>query len=148
MKQIVESIRLFCQALLRKMGVQIAEHPRHETLWPGDRPLQAERRWETRSPSSNPCTYGLMRSVDRDGVTLEEGQGTTMNESLTGMRLLLGLAPPKGKLLEIQINHAAFRRGVYLVEVCWTKPLIEEAQGVLCLVGCRLKFITMHSQVI
>lgn len=114
----------------------------------GERPLRAERRRETRRPSSSPCTYGLMRSVNRDEVTLEEGQGTAMNESLTGMRLLLGIAPPKGKLLEIQIIHTTFRRGVYLVEVCWTKLLREEAQGMLCLVGCRLKCITTHSQVI
>lgn len=112
-----------------------------------ERPCRTERRRETRRPSSSSCTYGLMRSVDRDGVTLEEGRGTAMNESLTGISLLLGIAPPKGKLLEIQITHTTFRRGVYLVEVCWTKPLREEAQGMLCLVGCRLKFITMHSQV-
>lgn len=114
----------------------------------GERPLRAERRRETRRPSSSPCTYGLMCSVNRDEVILEEGRGTAMNESFTGMRLLLGLAPPKGKLLEIHITHATFRCGVYLVEVCWTKPLREEAQGMLCLVGCRLKFITTQSQVI
>lgn len=89
-----------------------------------------------------------MCSVNRDEVILEEGRGTAMNESFTGMRLLLGLAPPKGKLLEIHITHATFRCGVYLVEVCWTKSLREEAQGMLCLVGCRLKFITTQSQVI
>lgn len=148
MKRIVEYIRSYCQALMRTKGLDVAEHLCHETLREGERLLRTERRKEIRSRVSSPCTYGLMRSVDRDGVVLEEGQGTAMNESLTGMRLLLGLAPPQGKLLEIQIDHATFRGGVYLAEVCWTKPLREEAQGVLYLVGCRLKFITTHSQVI
>ncbi len=148
MMQIVEYVRSYSQALLRKMGAQVTEPLHNETLRRGRRLLWVERRRETRSPRMSPCTYGLMRSVDHDGVMLEEGQGTATNESLTGIRLLLGLAPPKGKLLEIQINHAIFRGGVYLAEVCWTKPLREEAQGVLYLVGCRLKFVTMHSQAI
>src|SRR6476619_4494204 len=99
---------------------QIVAHIRSQR---NERPCRTERRRELRRPSSSSCTYGLMRSVDRDGVTLEEGRGTALNESFTGIRLLLGIAPPKGKLLEIQITHTTFRRGVYLVEVCWTKPL-------------------------
>jgi hypothetical protein len=62
----------------------------------GERPLRTERRRETRRPSSSPCTYGLMRSVNRDEVTLEEGQGAAMNESFTGMRCCSGSLRPKG----------------------------------------------------
>ena len=148
MKQIIEYIRSYTKALLRKMGVQIAEHPRHETVRQGERPLRAERRRETRSPRISPCTYGLMRSVDRDGGILEEGQGTAVNDSPTGMRLLLGVAPSKGQLLEIQTGRSTLGRAICLVEVCWTKPLREDAQGALYLVGCRQNFGTTHGEAI
>ena len=87
-----------------------------------------------------------MRSVDRDGVILEEGHGTAVNDSSTGMRLLLGIAPSKGQLLEIQTGHSTLGRAICLVEVCWTKPLREDAQGALYLVGCRQNFGTRHSE--
>jgi hypothetical protein len=148
MKQLVEYIRSFSKALLQKMGVHAAEHPRHETVWHGVKPLRAERRRETRSPRISPCTYGLMRSVDRDGATLEEGHGTAVNDSPTGMRLLLGVAPSKGQLLEIQTGHSTLGRAICLVEVCWTKPLREDAQGALYLVGCRLNFGTTADEAI
>lgn len=85
-----------------------------------------------------------MRSVDRDAVTLEEGQGTAVNDSPTGLRLLLGVAPSKGQLLEIQTGDSAFKNAICLAEVCWTKPLRKESQGVLYLVGCRVNFGTTH----
>jgi hypothetical protein len=89
-----------------------------------------------------------MRSVDRDGVILEEGHGTAVNDSSTGMRLLLGIAPSKGQLLEIQTGHSTLGGAICLVEVCWTKPLREDAQGALYLVGCRQNFGTTHSEAI
>lgn len=150
MKQIIEYIRSYSKALLLKMGVLVAEHPRHETVRRGGRPLRAERRRETRSPRISPCTYGFMRSVNRDGTILEEGHGTAVNDSPTGMRLLLGVAPSKGQLLEIQTGRSTLGRAICLVEVCWTKPLREDAdaQGSLYLVGCRLNFGTMHGEAI
>jgi len=148
MKQIIEYIRSYSKALLRKMGVQVAEQPRHETVRRGGRSFRAERRRETRSPRISPCSYGLTRSVDRDGVIIEEGHGTAVNDSSTGMRLLLGIAPSKGQLLEIQTGHSTLGRAICLVEVCWTKPLREDAQGALYLVGCRQNFGTTHSEAI
>jgi len=148
MKQIIEYIRSCSKALLRKMGVYVAEHPRHETVSRGGRSLRAERRRETRSPRISPCTYGLTRSVDRDGAILEEGHGTAVNDSPTGMRLLLGVAPSKGQLLEIQTGHSTLGRAICLVEVCWTKPLREDAQGALYLVGCRLNFGATHGEAV
>ena len=148
MKQLVEYIRSYSKALLRKMGAHVAEHARHETVQLGERPLRAERRRETRSPRISPCTYGLMHSVDRDGAILEEGQGTAVNDSPTGMRLLLGVAPSKGQLLEIQTGHSTLGRAICLVEVCWTKPLREDAQGALYLVGCRLNFGATHGEAV
>jgi hypothetical protein len=148
MKQIIEYIRSYSKALLRKMGVQVAEQPRHETVRRGRRSFRAERRRETRSPRISPCSYGLTRSVDRDGVIIEEGHGTAVNDSSTGMRLLLGIAPSKGQLLEIQTGHSTLGRAICLVEVCWTKPLREDAQGALYLVGCRQNFGTTHSEAI
>ena len=59
-----------------------------------------------------------MRSVDRDGAILEEGHGTAVNDSPTGMRLLLGVAPSKGQFLGIQTDDRTLKRPVCLVEVC------------------------------
>jgi hypothetical protein len=87
-----------------------------------------------------------MRSVDRDGAILEEGHGTAVNDSPTGMRLLLGVAPSKGQLLEIQTNDRTLERAICLVEVCWTQPLREDAQGALYLVGCRQNFGTTNGE--
>jgi len=87
-----------------------------------------------------------MHSVDREGATLEEGHGTAVNDSATGMRLLLGIAPPIGQLLEIQTSYLTLGRAICLVEVCWTKPLRQDAQGALYLVGCRLNFGTMNGE--
>lgn len=88
-----------------------------------------------------------MRSVDRDGMILEEGHGTAVNDSPTGMRLLLGVAPSKGQLLEIQTNDRTLERSICLVEVCWTKPLQEDTQETLYLVGCRQNAGATHSEV-
>ena len=148
MKQIIEYIRSYSKALLRKMGAHVAEHPGHQTVQRGERPLREERRRETRSPRISPCTYGLMRSLDHDGSILEEGHGTAVNDSPTGMRLLLGVAPSKGQLLEIHTDHSTLGRAICLVEVCWTKPLREDAQGALYLVGCRLNFGATHGEAI
>ena len=146
MKQIVEYIQACTKALMRKMGVHVAEHPRHETVRRPGRLPQAERRRETRSSRISPCTYGLMRSVDRDGVVLEEGYGTAVNDSRTGMRLLLGVAPSKGQILEIQTSHWTLGRAICLVEVCWTKPLRNDAREALYLVGCSMNFCTTQGE--
>jgi hypothetical protein len=148
MKQIIEYIRVCSKALLQKIGVQVAEHPRHKTVQRGGRPLRAERRRETRSPRISPCTYGLMRSVNRDGTIPEEGHGTAVNDSPTGMRLLLGVAPSKGQILEVQTSRSTLGRAICLVEVCWTKPLREDAEGALYLVGCRLNFDSTRAEAI
>ena len=144
MKQILESIRTYGKSLLRKIGLPVAESSAQATAWHGIQPLRVERRRETRNPRITPCTYGLMRSADRDGVILEEGHGTAVNDSPTGVRLLLGVAPNKGQLLEIQTGDSAIKNAVCLAEVCWTKPLRQESQGALYLVGCRVNFGSTH----
>ncbi len=145
MNQIFEYIRSGSKALLRKMGVQFAKPTRYETVRRVARVPRTERRRESRSPRISPCTYGLMRSVDRDGVMLEEGYGTAVNDSRTGVRLLLGVAPSKGQILEIQTNHSTLGRATCLVEVCWTKPLRSNEEEALYLVGCRMNFYTTQS---
>jgi hypothetical protein len=127
MKQFIEWMLSYSKALLRKMGVLVAEHPRHETVRRGGRPLRAERRWEIRRPMISPCTYGLTRSVDRDGAILEVGQGTAVNDSSTGMRLLLGVAPSKGQLLEIQTSHSTGGR-----TICLLRSLLDETTARRC----------------
>ena len=144
MKQILEYIRSYRKSLLRKIGLHVAEPSAPATAWHGIQPLRVERRREIRNPRITPCTYGLMRSVDCNGVTLEEGQGTAVNDSPTGLRLLLGVAPANGQLLEIETGNSAIKNAVCLAEVCWTKPLRQESQGALYLVGCRVNFGTTH----
>ena len=87
-----------------------------------------------------------MRSVDGADVTLEEGHGTAVNDSPAGMRLLLGIAPSEEQILEIQAGHVAPGRAIYLVEVCWTKPLRDDGSEALYLVGCRLSFGPVRSE--
>lgn len=144
MMQILGYLRSYGKSLLRKIGLHIAEPTAQATAWHGIQPLRVERRRETRYPRVTPCTYGMMRLVDHDGVTLEEGQGTAVNDSPTGLRLLLGVAPSKGQLLEIQTGNSAIKNAVCLAEVCWTKPLRQESQGALYLVGCRVSFGSTH----
>jgi hypothetical protein len=103
-----------------------------------------ERRSEVRTARMSPCTFGMMRSTDRSVATLEEGEGTVVDDSATGFRLLLGIAPPGEQLLEIQTAQSLLKRSIYLLEVCWTKPMREDAQGRLYLVGCRLMFGPFH----
>lgn len=133
----MEDILSYIKALLRRIRLRVAEHPHDETAQQNERTRRSERRRERRRPRISPCTYGLMRSMDCDGAILEEGHGTAVNDSPTGMRLLLGVAPSKGQLLEIQTNDRTLERSICLVEVCWTKPLQEDTQETLYLVGCR-----------
>lgn len=144
MKLIVDYLWSCSKALLEKMGVQVEEDACYEPILRSGRHLHAERRRETRHQSISLCTYGLMSSIDRDGGILEEGQGAAVNESPTGLRLLLGVAPSKGQLLEIQTGHSTVGRAICLAVVCWTKLLREDAQGALYLVGCRLNFDATH----
>jgi hypothetical protein len=130
------------------MGLQIAEHPHDEIVpQPGEH-HQSERRRETRRPRISPCTYGMMRSTDHNGSIREEGYGTAVNDSPTGMRLLLGVAPTKGQFLEIQTDDRTLDQPVCLVEVCWTKPLQEDTQEALYLVGCRQSSGSTHNETI
>jgi hypothetical protein len=136
-KQIVEDMLSYIKALLRKIGLQVVEPSRDETAQQSERTLRSERRRERRRSRISPCAYGVLRSADRDGAILEEGHGTAVNDSPTGMRLLLGVAPSKGQLLEIQTNDRTLERSICLVEVCWTKSLEEDTREPLYLVGCR-----------
>jgi hypothetical protein len=107
-----------------------------------------ERRREARTRRITPCIYGLTRSMDRDGVVLEEGHGMAVNDSPTGMRLVLGVAPRKGQMLDVQTSHSTLGRAICLVEVRWTKPLRVETQGALYLVGCRQNFSAVQAEAI
>ncbi len=115
----------------------MVEPSRDETAQQSEGTLRSERRRERRRSRISPCVYGVLRSTDRDGAILEEGHGTAVNDSSIGMRLLLGVAPSKGQLLEIQTNDRTLERSICLVEVCWTKSLEEDTQEPLYLVGCR-----------
>ena len=130
------------------MRLQIAEHSHDDFVPEPETHHQSERRRETRRPRISPCTYGLMRSTDHNGAIREEGYGTAVNDSPTGMRLLLGVAPTKGQFLEIQTDDRTLDHPVCLVEVCWTKPLQEDTQEALYLVGCRQSSGSTHDETI
>jgi hypothetical protein len=148
-KQFIERMLSHGKAVLRKQtDAHIPEDSHHETEWQSERSFRAERRRETRSPRISPCTYGLTRSVDQEGTILEEGHGTAVNDSSTGLRLLLSIAPSKGQILEVQTSHSTRGCATCLVEVCWTKPLREDAEGALYLVGCRLNFDSTRAEAI
>ena len=144
----MEDIRSYIKTLLWKMGLQIAEHSHDDFVPEPETHHQSERRRETRRPRISPCTYGLMRSTDHNDAIREEGYGTAVNDSPTGMRLLLGVAPTKGQFLEIQTDDRTLERAICLVEVCWTQPLREDAQGALYLVGCRQNFGATNGEAI
>jgi hypothetical protein len=81
-----------------------------------------------------------------DLVTLEEGRGAIVNESPTGLKLVLRVAPVEGQILEIHTDHLTLGRAIFLVEVCWTKPLDQDEEDMLLyFVGCRVSFGPMHS---
>ena len=107
--------------------------------------IEIERRRETRRLKINPCTYGLMRRRNPNVVVLEEGRCTAVNDSPSGMRLLLNFAPVRGQILEI---HTGDVPAVSIVEVCWTKPLVRDEREWWYLVGCRVSFGPMHTQTI
>jgi hypothetical protein len=148
MKQNRVSMRPSKKALLRKAAVKAVKQRRRKPAGLTGKLVRSERRHETRKPKISPCTYGLMRSVNNDGAVLEEGQGASVNNSSTGMRLLLGVALLKGQMLEVQTGHSSARQALCLVEVCWTKPLRKNVQGALYLVGCRQNFGIMYDEAI
>src|SRR5262245_10142384 len=138
--KIIDSVRSCTRAFLQKV---------HETLQPSaGSPLLVDRRRETRTSRISPCTFSLERSSTPSPGLLEEGRCTAVNDSPTGMRLLLSVAPVEGQILEIQTGDLTIGRSISLVEVCWTKPLVYEKREMLYLVGCRVSFGPMRQETI
>jgi hypothetical protein len=134
--------------ILRVIGIRAAEQPSRQVSrlrLSGGR-LQVDRRQETRTSRISPCIYNLMRSFTPGLVLLEDGWGAAVNDSPTGMRLLLSVAPVEGQILEIQTADLTVGRAISLVEVCWTKPLAHDGQEGRYLVGCRLSFGPMRCE--
>jgi hypothetical protein len=98
------------------------------------------RRHEPRVAAGKPCEFALTHALGVDDVVFEEGAGMTVNQSPSGMQLLLAVAPRCGQLLEVHLDCASMQRTVSLVEVRWTKPVRDDQHGQLHLVGCRLTF--------
>jgi len=83
-----------------------------------------------------------------DLVALKEGRGGIVDESPTGIGLLLRFAPVGGQILEIHTDQVTIGRAISLVEVCWAQPLIRDEEDVLYLVGCRVIFGPMRTQTV
>src|SRR5262245_2862800 len=143
----IDYLRSYIRVLVGKIGLlpQVPRPISGGSLRLVDGCFQIDRRRETRSPRISPCTYGLMRSKDRDGGVLEEGYGIAVDDSSTGMKLLLRVAPVEGQIVEIQTDHVTLGRAISLVEVCWTKLLDRDEGDVLYLVGCRVSFGPMRA---
>lgn len=106
----------------------------------GARQIFLERRFEFRKQSARSCQLGIMQPVDRGTTVFEEQAAVTINESKSGMLLLAGSAPARGKLLEVHADGTGMRSDFSLVEVRWTRPIRETSDGHLYLVGCRMTF--------
>ena len=133
MASVWQRIRQWCAALFQpSRGAGRAAEP---PLPPG---LQA--RCEPRTPNGKTCHFALTHSVSADEVICEEGAGMTVNISPSGMQLMMGVAPSRGQLLEVHLDDATLHPSVSLMEVRWTKPVREDLQERLYLVGCRLTF--------
>jgi len=104
------------------------------------RKMFLERRFETRKQSTRSCQLGIMQAIDPTDAVFEEQVGVTVNQSSSGMQLLLGSAPQKGKLLEVHVDAKGLKPSFSLVEVRWSKLVRKTADGELYLVGCRLSF--------
>ena len=99
--------------------------------------MYIERRDETREAWIKPCRVSLMHPLALNSIVFEEGAGVTVNQSLSGVLLLAGFAPPQGKLLEVSTEGAFLKSSISLVEVQWSKLVREASKGQLHLIGCR-----------
>ena len=104
------------------------------------RALFLERRFEARQQSTRSCRLGVMQSIGQSDAVFEEQVGLTINESKSGLQLLLGTAPEKGKLIEVHLDARGMKPAFSLVEVQWSKLLRKTQEGELYLVGCRMSF--------
>jgi hypothetical protein len=128
-----QRLRQWCAARFQSWRREAG--PAEPPLPPG---LQA--RCEARIPNGKPCHFALTHSLTADEVICEEGAGMTVNISPSGMQLMMGVAPSRGQLLEVHLDDATLHPSVSLMEVRWTKPVREDLQERLYLVGCRLTF--------
>jgi hypothetical protein len=106
----------------------------------GSQKLFLERRFEGRKSATRSCQLGYMQPGRHNDAVFEQYSGVTVNESKSGLLLLLGSAPPKGKLLEVHTEGTGLRPSFSLVEVRWSKPVRRTSDGDLYLVGCRMSF--------
>jgi len=133
MTSVWQRVQAYCGSMLRRR--RYAGHTAESSLFRAD----GLRRREARVSKGDPCKFAMTHAVEPDRILIEEGAGITVNLSRSGMRLMLGVAPTVGQLLEVH-RGGLLQRSVSLVEVRWTKPVRTDAQGQLHLIGCRLTF--------
>lgn len=102
--------------------------------------LFPSRRGEERVNEHKVCAYSLCESLDRERVTIEQGEVYCINRSAHGILVLMGSQPQKQQLLELHVAETRWEYSLSLYEVRWTKLVPVESQGELFLVGCRLVF--------
>ena len=132
MTSVWQRVQAYCGSMLshRHRG-----HAAESSLFRTDQP----RRREARVSEGGHCEFAMTHALDTERILIEEGAGLMVNVSRSGMRLMLGVAPKIGQLLEVH-RGGLLHRSVSLVEVRWTKPVRTDAQGQLHLIGCRLTF--------
>jgi hypothetical protein len=138
MKSLVARVWWFLKSRLapRHAGVS----PVESEAMAASRKLFLERRFELRKTAARSCQLGLMQPGDHDEAMFEEQTGVLVNESRSGMLLMLGSSPPEGKLIEVHTGGTSLRPFFSLVEVRWSKPIRNTSEGDLYLVGCRMSF--------
>ena len=86
------------------------------------------------------CAYQMIEQLGGESLVIETGQALTVNRSAGGMLLIMSHAPETERYLEVHTNPICGRRTAYLMEVRWSKPVRQGAEGDLFLVGCRCTF--------
>ena len=86
------------------------------------------------------CTYQMVEHLGGEALVIETGQAISVNRSVGGMLFMMSHAPEADRYLEVHTHPVVGRRTAYLMQVRWTKPVRNGANGGLVLVGCRRMF--------
>jgi hypothetical protein len=105
---------------------------------------ETDRRQSTREAQAQPCSYEMVDQLGSEAIVVETGHAVALNRSAGGVRLLMSRAPEAAQYIEIHTAPILGRRAAYLFEVRWTKPVRNESEGGLYLVGCRRTFGPCH----
>lgn len=86
-----------------------------------------------------PCRYEMTESHDGVALMLHEGYALSVNVSERGMLLLLPQPTQVRQIFEVLApTPAGDPPAPHVVEVRWTKQVVANEQGCLCLAGVKI----------